>query len=185
SSLGERVRIQRDNYIQDTRLGSYSYTGQSTRVFAADIGRFCSISWNVSIGPSEHKLETLTTHPLNHDESWGVFAEADLPVAKFAGTTTVGHDVWIGCGAFLRKGVRIADGCVIGANSVVLHDTEPYGIYAGSPARLIKKRFAEETIVQLMDINLYQRSDADILDIMKLCRGQDVDTVLIQSLAAL
>lgn len=49
-------------------------------------------------------------------------------------------DVWIGAVVKVLDGVTIAQGCVIGANSVVTKSTEPYGIYVGIPARKIKSR---------------------------------------------
>ncbi|NLR98888.1 acyltransferase [Rhizobium sp. P38BS-XIX] len=49
-------------------------------------------------------------------------------------------DVWIGAGAKILGGSRVARGCVIGANAVVKGKTEPYGIYVGAPARLVKRR---------------------------------------------
>lgn len=52
----------------------------------------------------------------------------------------IGNDVWIGYGAQIMAGVTVADGCVIGAGAVVTHNTEPYGVYAGVPARKIKSR---------------------------------------------
>ena len=53
---------------------------------------------------------------------------------------TIEDDVWIGAGVKVLDGVIIRKGCVIGANSVVTHSTEEYGIYVGVPARKIKKR---------------------------------------------
>ncbi len=52
----------------------------------------------------------------------------------------IGQDVWIGRGCAVLAGVSIGDGAVVGANSVVTHDVEPYGIVAGSPARLLRYR---------------------------------------------
>lgn len=184
TALDAQVRIQRDNYIQSSQIGSYSYTGQSTRIFAARIGRFCSISWHVSIGPSEHKTDTLTTHPLNHDASWKIFPADDLPVTKFGQTTQIGHDVWIGCGAFLKKGITVADGCVIGANAVLIHDTEPYGIYAGSPARLIRHRFPAPIIRQLQALDLYARDDATVIAILTQIRGRALTPEILSQIAA-
>jgi acetyltransferase-like isoleucine patch superfamily enzyme len=54
----------------------------------------------------------------------------------------IGNDVWIGAGAKILAGAHVADGCVIGANSVVKGATVPFGIYVGAPARLVKKRTA-------------------------------------------
>jgi acetyltransferase-like isoleucine patch superfamily enzyme len=42
---------------------------------------------------------------------------------------------WIGVGAIVMPGVRIAAGCVIGAGAVVVCDTEPNGVYVGMPAK--------------------------------------------------
>lgn len=44
------------------------------------------------------------------------------------------------------KGVTINQGCIIGAGSVVTNSTEPYGIYAGVPAKKVKDRFNKDQI---------------------------------------
>lgn len=59
--------------------------------------------------------------------------------------TYIGDDVWIGYGAIIMSGVHIADGSIIAAGSVVTHDTEPYSIYAGVPAKKIRSRFENES----------------------------------------
>ena len=51
----------------------------------------------------------------------------------------IGNNVWIGNQVSILGGCNIGDGCIIGANSVVTHDLEANSIYAGSPARLIKR----------------------------------------------
>lgn len=55
--------------------------------------------------------------------------------------TYIGNDVWIGFGAIIMSGVKINNGSIIAAGSIVTHDTEPYSIYAGVPAKKIKNRF--------------------------------------------
>lgn len=49
-------------------------------------------------------------------------------------------DVWIASCCVVLPGCRIRKGSVIAAGAVVTCDTEAYGVYAGNPARLIKKR---------------------------------------------
>jgi chloramphenicol O-acetyltransferase type B len=55
--------------------------------------------------------------------------------------TTIGNDVWIGYGTIIMSGIKIGNGCIIAAGSIVTKDLEPYWIYTGSPARKLKKRF--------------------------------------------
>jgi maltose O-acetyltransferase len=54
--------------------------------------------------------------------------------------THIEDDVWLGLRVIVMPGVRIRTGCIIAAGGVVTKDTEPYGIYGGVPAKLIKKR---------------------------------------------
>lgn len=60
---------------------------------------------------------------------------------KLDADVIIDDDVWIGCNVIILKGVHIATGSVIAAGSVVIRDTEPYSIYAGIPAKMVKKRF--------------------------------------------
>jgi len=55
--------------------------------------------------------------------------------------TTIENDVWIGYGTTVMGGVRIGEGSIIGACSLVTKDVEPYSIYAGVPARKVRNRF--------------------------------------------
>ncbi len=58
--------------------------------------------------------------------------------------TIIGNDVWIGYGSTILQGVKISDGAIIGAGSVVTKDVEAYSIYAGNPAKKIRNRFESE-----------------------------------------
>lgn len=90
------------------------------------IGDNCLISYNVHIRTGMHNYQD--KNMLIKDQGG---SEKDV---------TIGDDVWIGFGAQIMPGVRIADGCVIGAGAVVTKDTEPYGVYGGVPAKIIKRR---------------------------------------------
>lgn len=61
-----------------------------------------------------------------------------LPDQAF--NVTIGRHVWVGAGATILPGVRIGDGAVVAASSVVTHDVEPFCIVAGNPARFVKHR---------------------------------------------
>ena len=89
--------------------------------------------------------------------------------------TRVGNDVWIGYNATLLPGVQIGDGCVVGARSVVTRDYPPYSIIAGNPARLIRPRFAEDVIGELLRIAWWDWPADKVTRNLKAIVGCDLD----------
>ncbi|MFS8084123.1 MAG: CatB-related O-acetyltransferase [Acidobacteriota bacterium] len=115
------------------------------------VGRFCSIAGGVSIFlGGEHRTDWVTTYPFNV-----LFGEAHSvkghPTSK--GDVILGNDVWIGQDVLLLSGVHIGDGAVIGARSVVSSNIPPYTIAAGNPCRVIRQRFSDELIEELLKIS--------------------------------
>ena len=153
SVLGSFVRIDRNNFIMDTKIGSYSYTGPFDMIFNCVIGKFTSISYGVTIGPPEHDYSLLSTHPFIYNSNYNILEKDNLLVNnKLSRTLYIGNDVWIGCNATILRGIQIGDGAIIGANSLVNKDVPPYAIVAGSPAKIIKFRFPTEIIKRLQKI---------------------------------
>jgi len=62
----------------------------------------------------------------------------------------------------IKSGVTVGDGAVIGMGSIVTKDVPPYEIWAGNPARLLKKRFSQEIINELININWWSLDDNEI-----------------------
>jgi acetyltransferase-like isoleucine patch superfamily enzyme len=120
------------------------------------IGKFCSIPWDVNVElRGDHRTNHVTTYPFHiFVDDWpgakGLKEEEVGAVSK--GDVIIGNDVWFGFGATVLSGVTIGDGAAIGAKAVVTKDVEPYAIVAGNPARVIGKRFDEETIRKLLEI---------------------------------
>jgi len=77
----------------------------------------------------------------------------NAPPPQYA-DTVIKNDVWIGDETMVLGGSVIENGCVIGARSVLPPNfrSEPYGIYAGSPARLIRFRFPEKVRAALVEL---------------------------------
>ena len=73
----------------------------------------------------------------------------DLP---YKGDTVIGNDVWIGYEALIMPGVRVGNGAIIAARSVVTADVAPYTVVGGNPAKPIKERFSRETAAELETI---------------------------------
>lgn len=106
-------------------LGDNSYINWQAFLDLNDnitIGDNCSIAMRCNLITSYHNIGP-------HDFRGGKSQTAPI---------IVGNGCWIGAHCTILPGVKIADGCVIGANSLVTKDTEPDGLYVGSPAKRIR-----------------------------------------------
>ena len=99
---------------------------------------------------------------------------SDLPLK---GDTVIGNDVWIGQNAVILPGVHIGDGAIIGANSVVGSDIEPYSIVVGNPAKLLRKRFDDELISLMLQFKWWDKSSEEIESLIPILTCSDLDKV--------
>lgn len=155
--FGEHCRIDRNNFLDNVILGSYSYTGPFDMIFRANIGKFVSISYGVTIGPPNHKYNRLSTHPFIYGQN-GDILDDDCVITndKFEKDLRIGNDVWIGCNSTILRGLSIGDGAVIGANTLVNKNVPPYAIVAGCPATIIKFRFSPDIIERLLKLKWWE-----------------------------
>lgn len=119
------------------------------------IGKFCSIACGAKFifNSANHTLSSLSTYPFPlFFEEWGLEKKDVARAWDNKGDIVVGNDVWIGYEAVILAGVTIGDGAVIGARAVVTKDVPPYTIVGGVPAKEIRKRFPEETVVALLEM---------------------------------
>lgn len=157
SRVGRHCSIDRQNLLLNVTLGDRSYTGPWCMLFHAEVGRYCSISYRVTIGPPDHNYHRLSSHPFIYDPKFGLFEESEeLRNEKFSRPCRIGHDVWIGCNATILRGVEVGNGAVIGAHALVNRDVPPYAIVAGTPARIIGYRFSREVIAELERIRWWE-----------------------------
>ena len=115
------------------------------------IGKFCMIASDVTfiMNGANHLSEAITSYPFAiFGKDWSNAMEGKQYPTK--GNTTIGNDVWIGYGATIMPGVTIGDGAIIGSKSVVTKDVEPYAIVGGNPAKVIRKRFSDVEIEELL-----------------------------------
>lgn len=162
SQLHKTCRIGTGSAISNTKMGMYSYCGEHTCISMAEVGRFTSISAYCSIGGGAHPIDWASTSPV-------FTAERSILRVNFSRNhfnthkkTCIGNDVWIGAHSLIKSGITIADGAVIGMGSVVTKDVGPYEIWAGNPAKLIRKRFDDETIDKLLKSQWWNWDEAKI-----------------------
>lgn len=151
-------------------MGAHSY---SKSAFAKNItvGRFCSIGPGCDIMPADHPLDRISTSGFSYANSliYDEITEGRIAKSRVQGKgkalPVIGNDVWIGYGAVIAHGIRIGDGAVIGAKSVVTRDVPDYAVVAGSPAEVKKYRFPEKTIEALKALQWWNYHPADYADI--------------------
>ncbi|MFN3555781.1 MAG: CatB-related O-acetyltransferase [Bacteroidales bacterium] len=150
--LEEPVDIKRNVMISSAveRIGAYTYIGNGASIFECrQIGRFCSISHGVKLGVSNHALDHVSSNAYFYSKSKGWLEESSFNEQETQ-CCIVEHDVLISANAIVMNGVSLGTGSVIGAGAFVNSDVPPYAIYAGTPARLIRYRFPDEIVQDLL-----------------------------------
>ena len=164
-----------DSSISNSYIGFGSYTGSKCLIKNTKIGRYTSIGSNVVCIFGKHPSSTfVSTHPafFSLREQAGftyvqtqLFDEFEKPVNKDSTHSIyIGNDVWIGTNVSLMDGVRIGDGAVIAANALVNKDVPPFCIVGGVPAKIIKKRFADDKIDFLLRLKWWEKKESWIKD---------------------
>ena len=140
------------------------------------IGKFCQIAAGVEfvMNGANHQMNAATTYPFYIFGGWQQDApdNSQLPIK---GDTVIGNDVWIGQNVTILPGVHVGDGVIIGLNSTVASDLEPYGVYVGNPARLIRKRFDDEMISLLLKFKWWDKSIDEINSLLPLLTGSNTE----------
>jgi chloramphenicol O-acetyltransferase type B len=140
------------------------------------IGSFCSIGTGASFmmaGNQGHRNDWVSTFPfffLPDEPAFAGAVNAYLP----AGDTVIGNDVWIGAEAMIMPGIRIGHGAVIGSRALVTRDVEPYAIVGGNPARVIRKRFDDDGIALLLEMEWWNWDAEALRAAMPLLCAGDV-----------
>ena len=177
--IGERAFIYKCEMFGNISIGNNtSVYGPNTDIHCklnyVKIGNFCSIARNVSIQEYNHKINTATSYFIkNH-----IFNEDCTKEISSKGNIEIGNDVWIGENVTIMPGVKIGDGAIIAANSTVVKDVDPYTITGGNPAAAIKKRFSDEIIKLLLEIQWWNWEEKKIFEnVEELVSANDIDTL--------
>ncbi|MDX9664250.1 CatB-related O-acetyltransferase [Pseudomonas sp. P5_152] len=145
--------------IIDTKILNSSSVGRYSVVrggrISAIIGDYCSIAPDVMMGEGNHPTPWLGTSGIFYQKNkYGFFSESrNFPTQPWSdnkNSPVIRHDVWIGAGVKIMRGVTIGIGAVVAANSIVTKDVPPYAIVGGAPAKIIKYRFDSELIEALI-----------------------------------
>ncbi|RDZ27765.1 CatB-related O-acetyltransferase [Lysobacter silvisoli] len=143
------------------------------------IGRYCAIARGATfvMNGANHRMSGFSTYPFNiFGNGW----ERITPLPEelpYKGDTVVGNDVWIGYQAMLMPGVRVGDGAIVAARSVVASDVPPYAVVAGNPARVLRMRYDEEQVRRLQRIAWWDWDADKVSRHLELIVGGDLDAL--------
>ena len=166
------------------KIGFMSYTG-SGNIYNTFIGRFCSIAAGFTAGPANHPLDRFSSHLFSFKNSGPFKGSPEFEewvrgpgLVENTQKVRIGNDVWIGKNVIVKRGVTIGDGAVVGAGSVVVKDVPPYTIVGGIPAKIIRKRFSDEIIARLENLQWFNyrldRTSLPELDVVDIEKTLDI-----------
>jgi virginiamycin A acetyltransferase len=144
------------------------------------LGKFCQIAYGTKfiMSDANHQLTGFSTYPFSIFGKWADGAQSwqnyDVNLTD-KGDTIIGNDVWFGHGSTICPGVKIGDGAIIAACAVVTKDVPPYAIVGGNPATLLRMRFPQNTIDQLLDIQWWNWPFDKITRNLKAITSADIN----------
>ncbi|MEZ9487486.1 CatB-related O-acetyltransferase [Vibrio breoganii] len=172
--------VGKDTNIEKSILGIGSYIGKNCMLNNAIIGKYCSIADNVEILLNNHPTTGfVSTHPCFHRGNNALMKkiglsfnlDIDYPYMNYIQGRyhiVIGSDVWIGAGCKLMSGVKIGDGAIVAAGSIVTKDIPDFTIFGGVPAKKIKNRFNEEQTRKLVELKWWDWSLEKVVESQRL-----------------
>ena len=144
------------------------------------IGKFCMIASDVKfiMNGANHLSNTISAYPFAvFGNGWENAMDGKSYPNK--GDITIGNDVWIGYNATIMAGVTIGDGAIIATNATVVKDVAPYSIVGGNPAIEIKKRFSDEKIKQLLELQWWNWDIDKITQNIQNLTSTEIDNLVL------
>lgn len=153
SDICKTSKIYPFSKVVNCKIDSYSYVSYFSHLQNVKLGKFCSVAKRFSAGLGFHPSDFISSSPIFYSPK-NPLLKSFVKEKSFDDLKPVdiGNDVWIGSNVVVIDGVKIGHGSIIGANSVVTRDVEPYSIVGGVPAKLIRKRFSEKEIQFLLKL---------------------------------
>jgi len=148
-NLEKEVRVSKKAELSNTNISYLSSIGRYSKITYTDIGKYCAISWDVTINAISHPYNHLTISAFPYVPYVGNFVKDRIQQYQ---KVTIKNDVWIGANSVIMPNITIGNGAIVGAGAVVTKDVPDYAIVAGVPAKVIKYRFSKKSIKKLLDL---------------------------------
>ena len=172
--IGKYNTLYQNVEIYNSQLNDFVYISKGTIIHNTIIGKYCSIGPDVKIGLGKHPTDQISTFPAFYStkrQCQITFTTND----SFIETEhiSIGNDVWIGANVIIMDGVTIGDGVIVAAGTIVTKNIAPYSIVGGIPSKLIRKRFSEEKICELVTFKWWDKDDHWLIENHKLFHNPD------------
>jgi chloramphenicol O-acetyltransferase type B len=109
------------------------------------------------------------------------FEDHSVESYKSKGDTIIGDGVWLGIRSLIMPGIRIGEGAIVAASSVVTKDVEPYTLVAGNPAKIIKNRFDQNVTEKLLTLKIYDWSEQKMMALRPWLCASDIKALELAS----
>lgn len=162
STIHPTSKIESGSTIVSTNFDAHSFCGYDCTIINADIGKYTSIGSGVIIGGGSHPINWISTSPAFYEGKDSIKLKLSKHERDTPKRTILKNDIWIGDGVIIKQGVLIGNGAVVGFGSRVTKDVPDYAIVAGNPAKILKYRFDEELIEQLIQSRWWDHSEQDL-----------------------
>lgn len=162
TKFSNKVYIAPGVKLGNVTIGDYTRIRHFSTIYFTSIGKFSAVGRNARIGIAQHPTNLLSTNLIFYKNN--PISNKWVKPIQFEDykSISIGNDVWIGESVMIMGGVSIGDGAIVAARSVVTKDVPPYAIVAGVPAKVVKYRFDEETIVKLLNLRWWDMPDNEI-----------------------
>ena len=155
-------------------LKVHQYKGSESKIIT---GKNCSLAPEITIiAGGIHPVEWISTYPFRVKFDFPDKYKDGMSFTK--GDVIIGNDVWIGTGVLILSGVLIGHGAVIAAGAVVTKNVPAYAIVGGNPAKVIRYRFDQENIKELLEIKWWDWSKEKIIDSVNLLSSSKISEFL-------
>lgn len=167
--INKNCLLYKPYWLHDVEIGEYTYIAQNSNISNTTIGKFCSIGPNLVCGWGIHPFNGISTAPMFYSiEKQNGFTLSKKNKIEERKQINIGNDVFIGANVTILDGVNIGDGAIIGAGAVVTKDIPPYAIAVGCPIKILKYRFNQTQIEELLKIRWWDFKENELQDIEQL-----------------
>lgn len=166
-NLLQMRKFPKGNLVIGRHCWGLPYIVNSAQADTVIIGNYCSFGRNCIIVPNTGHIP---------DKGYERLRTSTFPIAAIYGWkqkyalpnqhsyVIIGNNVWVGVNTVILSGVKIGDGVIIGAGTVVTHDIPAYAIAAGVPARILCYRYTEAQRAKLLGIAWWKWPDKTVAE---------------------